>query len=430
MNEQAIKKLRRKFTWSAFLSFLIVMLLMGGMIYFVNLHTTIEHIHTVLNYIVENGGNILKSDEHKREEPYIDENNEYELDDFWKDVFHTGIDASPEFQYSTRYFAVIFNTEGDAVDVETKSIASVSSDEAQKYARKALKENNIYGTIENYYYETADISTGKIVVFLDCTANMANIRRLMNIILILVVIGAAASYFLVKLMSYRMIQPEIKAVERQKQFITNAGHELKTPLAVIKANTELDVMLNGENDWNQSTLRQIDRMTELIANLITIARAEEQQDIKNLVDVDFSAIAGEVAFSFAPVAVKAEKTLETDIENNVVMKAEEAKIRQLVTLLTDNAIKYCDEKGKIRITLAVKGKTIRFAVYNDYAGGDKLDCSKFFERFYRADDSHNADKGGYGIGLSIAESIVKGYKGTIQANCTGGVICFMCRFRM
>lgn len=429
MNEQAIKKLRRKFTWSAFLSFLIVMLLMGGMIYFVNLHTTIEHIHTVLNYIVENGGNILKADERKKDNEYhMNEDEDYY--DIWKEIFHTGIDSSPEFRYSTRYFSVIYNCDGNVETVETKSIASVSEEQAKKYAEKALKKNNTYGSFGNYYYQLENTEDGIIIVFLDCTANMASIGRLLNIILLLVLVGAAGAYLLVRIMSYRMIQPEIKAAERQKQFITNAGHELKTPLAVIKANTELDVMLNGENDWNKSTLRQIDRMTKLIADLITISRAEEKIDEKNISEFDFSNVAKDAADSFKTVALNSGKTLETEIEENVRIKGDQSKLQQLVTLLTDNAVKYCDDKGKIKVTLSSKGKNVRLAVYNDYADGDKVDCSRFFERFYRADDSHNTDKGGYGIGLSIAESIVRNNKGTIQVNWSNGVICFICRFKM
>lgn len=429
MSEQAIKKLRRKFTWSAFLSFLIVMLVMGGMIYFVNLHTTIEHIHEVLNYIVENNGSLFdKSDDSETKDELIREQRDEDIDKFVKQLFHISIDTSPEFRYSTRYFSVGYDTEGNVKTVETQNIASVTTEQAKKYAAIALKSNNTYGSIGDYYYQRADKENGTMVVFMDCTANMGAVGRLMNIILTLVVVGAAAAYFLVKLMSLRMIQPEIRAAERQKQFITNAGHELKTPLAVIKANTELDVMLNGENDWNQSTLRQIDRMTELIANLITIARAEEVQDSKNLTDVSVSTAAGEVADSFQSVAVNAGKTLETEIEPDVYVRADEGKIRQLVTLLTDNAIKYCDEKGKIRMVVSSKGKNARLEVFNDYAAGEKLDCSRFFERFYRADTSHNADKGGYGIGLSIAESIVKGYSGTIRASYSKGVICFRCLF--
>ncbi len=422
MNEQSIRKLRRKFILSAFLSFLAVMLLMGSLIYFINLHSTEAQIYKVLDFIANNNGDIFKGEPipHSSDE---NESNNY-FDQFLSDLLHTGVDGSPEFRYMTRYFAVIYDD--DLIDIKTSNIASVDADEATDYAGYALKKNHEYGKIDNYYYHVAENDDGKIVVFLDCSAQISNIGRLMNIILLLVAFGALTSFLLVRIVSKRMILPEIKNAERQKQFITNAGHELKTPLSVIKANTELEMMINGENEWNQSTLRQVDHMTGLIQNLITIARAEEKEKEETLSDVNVSKLAAETASNFEPVAVKNSKTLETELAENVIMRADESKIRQLITLLTDNAIKYCDDDGKIRIVLSQKGKNITLSVYNDYKNGKDVDCSKFFERFYREDKSHNIDKGGYGIGLSIAESIVKRYHGTISANWNNGVICFKC----
>ncbi len=432
MSERAIKKLRRKFIWSAFLSFVTVMFVMGGMIYILNLHSTMAYARSVLNFISDNGGNILESDnafERKSGRP-IDDSDTDPFTNFLNDVFHTGIDSSPEFRYSTRYFSVKFNSEGKASSVDTGSIFAVSSNQAIEYAKSAVEKKRTYGSVGDYYYKLTETDDQKLVVFVDCSVGMSNIRRLLNIELTLIIFGSIMAYVLIRVLSSKMIRPEIKNAERQKQFITNAGHELKTPLAVIKANTELEMMINGENEWNQSTMRQIDHMTELIKALITIARSEEKPDEKSLTDVDVSKTANEVADSFASVAANDEKILEKKIADGVVMKADEGKIRQLITILTDNAIKYCDDKGKISIKLTAKGRNIRFAVYNDYANGNNEECSKYFERFYRADNSHNIDKGGYGIGLSIAESIVRSFKGNISASWSDGVICFLCQFKI
>lgn len=424
MNEQAIRKLRRKFILSAFLSFLTVMLLMGGLIYFINLHSTEAQIYKTLDFIAENNGDIFKGDHNHSDEEETSQNEEDYLQWLLNDLFHTGMDSSPEFRYMIRYFAVVYGE--DQTEIKTNYIAAVDSDEAMDYADSVAGKGRDYGKTGNYYYHCADSDDGKIVVFLDCSAQLANVGRLMNIVLLLIALGALASFILVRIISRRMIQPEIRYAERQKQFITNAGHELKTPLSVIRANTELDIMLNGENDWNQSTLRQVDHMTGLIQNLITIARAEEKEKEESLSDVNVSRLAAETASNFEPVAVKDGKTLETELAEDVIFRADESKIRQLITLLTDNAIKYCDDGGKIRITLSQKGKNIILSVFNDYKNGENVDCSRFFERFYREDQSHNIDKGGYGIGLSIAEGIVRRYHGTISANWNNGIICFKC----
>ena len=115
------------------------------------------------------------------------------------------------------------------------------------------------------------------------------------------------------------------------------------------------------------------------------------------------------------------------MEDGIVMKAQEGQIKQLASLLIDNAIKYCDDKGTIHVSLSKKGKNIRLTVDNDYKDGANVDCSRFFERFYRAEESHGGEKAGYGIGLSIAESIVKRYKGTIHASWNNGIIRFTCK---
>ncbi|MDD6550639.1 MAG: HAMP domain-containing sensor histidine kinase, partial [Lachnospiraceae bacterium] len=211
-----------------------------------------------------------------------------------------------------------------------------------------------------------------------------------------------------------------------KQFITNASHELKTPLAVIKANTQVQEMMNGKDEWSESTMHQVDRMTGLIQNLVTIVRAEEKEDAGDRTDTDISEAIRDTVKSYAPVAENAGETLNQNIGDGIHMNAVESQIRQLATLLIDNAIKYCDEKGTIDVTVIQKGRGIRLSVSNSYADGKNVDYSKFFERFYRADQSHNVDKGGYGIGLSIAESLVKQYNGSINASWKDGIITFDC----
>ncbi len=424
MNKEAIKKLRRKFTWAAFFSFLAVMLLMGAMIFFVNHQSNMNQIRTTLNYLTENNGDISnRTHDEKAIQEFEDQS---DFDRFISDMFGTGLDSSPEFKFSTRYFSVFLSYSGDVENVITTNIAAVSDDQATKYGNTAYENGSKYGQIEQYYYQLSEADDGALIVFLDCSSQNRVSYRLMNIILTLISIGALVMFLLVRVLSKRMIMPEIKNAERQKQFITNAGHELKTPLAVIKANTELDIMLNGENEWNTSTLRQTEQMTALIRDLIMIARAEEGEREENLTNTDISAAVRETADNLTPLAIQSEKTLNSDVTEGIMMKADEGKIKQLSTLLIDNAIKYCDDNGVITVGLTTKGKNIRLTVSNDYKDGAKVDYSKFFERFYRADESHNSEKGGYGIGLSIAESIVKQYKGNISASYSNGVISFCC----
>ena len=218
----------------------------------------------------------------------------------------------------------------------------------------------------------------------------------------LLAMGLIITWIVVRAISLRAIAPEIRAAELQKRFITDASHELKTPLAVIKANTEMEEIISGETEWTQSTLRQVDRMNGLIKDLVTISKSQEREK-SELSDVDISAVVKEAVDTFASVAKRDEKELANNIDDNVHMLCSGEDIRQLTALLVDNAIKYCDEKGSITVNLSQKSKKVKLTVSNTYKDGANVDYDKFFERFYREDKSRNIDKGGYGIGLSIAQ---------------------------
>ena len=232
-------------------------------------------------------------------------------------------------------------------------------------------------------------------------------------------------------LSKKAIKPEIDNMKRQKQFITNASHELKTPIAVIRANTEVEEMISGETEWTRSTMRQVERLNGLVQNLVMITRSEEQEDSVITKDVDVTKAVNESVDPYASLALQSEIVLERHIEDDVHMDGDESQVRQLAAILVDNAVKYCDEKGHIDISLEQqkKHKQIKLSVSNSYKDGESIDYNKFFERFYRGDQSHSVDKGGYGIGLSMAESICKQYSGTIGVSWKDGIITFTCLFR-
>lgn len=199
---------------------------------------------------------------------------------------------------------------------------------------------------------------------------------------------------------------------------------------MIRANTELIEMMDGESEWTQSTLRQVDRMNGLIQNLVMITRAQENEDRSEMTQINVSEIVQKAAEQFKSLAEQDKKDFEFDIEENVTMIALASSLQQLTMLLVDNAIKYCDDGGKIKVSLHNQnnGKRICMQVSNSYADGKNVDCSKFFDRFYREDESHHSsdDKGGYGIGLSVAESICEQYGGSIDAAWKDGIITFTC----
>ncbi|NLC74966.1 MAG: HAMP domain-containing histidine kinase [Clostridiales bacterium] len=473
MNERSIKRLRRRFVILAMLPLSLVMLLIGGMIFLVNYSVVRSQVKDTLDYIIENDGNIqdaqiiemagqdasqgtsqgagaaqaagqnasqtdgaaqgssqsaaqAASDDQMQEIELP--TNDYNVIHFLYEIFGTeqyDYD-SPEFSFSTRYFAVSLDTNENVTEIKTNHIEDLTQPDAEYYAKYALRNRFGFGMTGVYYYQVKRYDNGSfLVVYLDSTNQVNSTYRVLYAALILIGFGVIVTFIFVWTFSRKAIAPEIKNAELQKSFITNASHELKTPLAVIRANTEMQEMLSGETEWTQSTMRQVDRMSGLIQNLVMISRAREKEKTAWIV-TDATKAVRETADTFSPVAKQDGKKLEIRADENVKMIASESDIRQLTSLLVDNAIKYCDKDGSIEVALSQKGKGILLCVSNNYADGRNVDYTRFFERFYREDESHNVDHGGYGIGLSIAESLVESYNGNISVTWKDGVICFNC----
>ncbi|WP_304948190.1 sensor histidine kinase [Streptococcus sinensis] len=333
--------------------------------------------------------------------------------------------------YQYRYFSAVFNEDGTVYSSNLNNISNLSQEQALKSAKSVVKQHRKNGifTIGGQYYSyqvTRDSRTKRyLAVVLDSTKYLedrndflwVSIRSaLYSVIFFIVVISVVSSW---------AIRPYVRNYEKQKRFITNAGHELKTPLAIISANTELQELMTGENEWTESTKDQVNRLSNLINQMVSLARLEEQPDIA-LVDVDFSSLVQKAAQDFKSVAEKAGKDYHIRVQDGIHVKASQDELYELVSILIDNACKYCDEDGQIFVTLtkAKRRKRARLIVSNSYADGKNVDYSRFFDRFYREDESHNHKQAGYGIGLSMAESLVNLFKGKIAASYKKGFISF------
>lgn len=418
MNSTSIRQLRRKFILIAMLSFFVVILFTGGMTALSNQLSLRAQAGHVLDLIVQNDGVLPDPQQLGR---------------------HGSVaslsDLSPEFAYAARYFSVVFDKNGEAKDVNIGHIASVDERKAIAYAEAARESfsNSLtmsllgLGMTDTFYYTVAEGHHGdEVVAFLDCSFQLEVNREVGWNTVIICATGMAGSFVIVLLLSKRAIKPEIENTRKQKQFITNASHELKTPLAVIRANTEVIEMLQGESEWTQSTMRQVDRMDGLVQNLVMIARAEEQEDRRSMDEIDVSKVVADSVAPFQALARQDKKELVCDLAENVRMVADASAIQQLCTLLVDNAIKYCDDEGRVVVEVASPRRDrVSLTVSNTFAEGKRAQFNRFFDRFYRDDESHS-DEGGYGIGLSVAESICLRYGGSIKASWKGGMAIFSC----
>ena len=406
MMPQAIAKLRWKFIAIATASFFVAIAFMGATTFAANVIVLRGQANSTIDAIIDAGGQTPTQEN-----------------------YHGG-GFHEEASYGLRFFTVTFDTAGEVGDVDLSHVNVVDRAQALEIALVAQDPNTLteLSQYDSYLYKEEAIDGGSMAVFLDCSFQLANVAEVTTNTIILTILAFIVAFVAVVAFSRRAIQPEIESAQRQQKFMTNASHELKTPIAVIRANTELTEMLSGETEWTQSTLNQVSRLEGLVRDLMTIVRGEEREaDGQTAGDIDASTVVGQAVESFRSVAQQGGKELESSIPDGVNVRGTEASLEQLTCLLVDNAIKYCDEGGTVRVQLAQGrlGHGCTLSVTNDFAEGADVDYRRFFDRFYRADESHENQQG-YGIGLSVAESICERYHGSIKASWKAGKITFTC----
>ena len=403
-----IRKLKIKFIMISSASMLLVLLIVLGIVNGFSYYNTKVEIFSVMSKISENGGFLP---------------NELE----YRSAIGESV-LTEESMYSLRFFSVITDESGFVISVDRGHVATISESEAKTYLQKALHRNSKEGFFSEGDSTFAFQKTGigddlSLYVIMDCTRQ---IHTLQVFVKASVYIGMISMLLLLLLLigfANRAVAPLARNIESQKMFITNASHELKTPLAIISANTEVLEMTEGKNEWTESTMEQVKRMTELISHLITLSKLQEKDEIV-LTDVSISEVTEKVAAEFRILAEQKGLTYETEIAKDRTVKADQGGLRELTSILIDNAVKYCTEGGTVRIALEPKLHGTMLSVANTYPEKEGVDYSKFFERFYREDQSHNSEKKGFGIGLSMAKHFTEMFRGKINVGYKNGMIIF------
>ncbi len=335
---------------------------------------------------------------------------------------------SRETPFQTRYFVIRLNKNGGITEAMTNYIAAVSADDLSYYAGATSGlQNDSRGTIGSYRYLVRDTENGKMVTFLDRSQDLNSSIQLLFTSISMALIGLSCICVLLILLSGKLIQPFRRNHERQKQFITDAGHELKTPLAIIRTNAEVLECCYGSSEWLDSIKNQTNRLDGLVQGLLQLARSNEVPDNVHMV-FPLSAAVSEIAESFVTMAKQKGHEMTIDVAPNIEYKGDAKAVSTLVSILIDNAIKYASEGGGISVTLSRLGKstarTAKLVVENDTDIDSKEDVNRYFERFYRSDSSRSRQTGGYGIGLSVAKTIIEAHKGKITVSRSGGRIYF------
>ena len=254
-----------------------------------------------------------------------------------------------------------------------------------------------------------------MMIFVDCGRNLHAARSFLLTSVGISLAGFVAVSLLLYILSARIVKPISDAYEKQAQFITNASHDLKTPITIIDADADVLEMELGENEWLQDIGRQTRRLAGLIDELVCLSRMEEKDAHIQMIDFPVSDVVSETAQSFEAAAIAQEKILTIEIQPMLSLCGDEKAMRQLTSILLDNALKYSTDKGTISLSLKKSDRFVCLSVCNTCDPVSPEDIKHLFDRFYRADKSRNSQTGGYGIGLSIAKAIVTAHKGTIFA---------------
>ena len=397
-----IRKLRAKLIIASLLSLLLVLSVIIGVAGVLNYTSLVSDADSVLAILRENDGTFPLGDPPGG-----------------KDRFREGRRFSPELPYESRYFTVFLSESGSVISVNTGKIAAVDTSTAIDYAVEAVASGAARGFADDYRFTVYASGEETHAVFLDCGRELGSFRSFLATSAAVSAAGLLAVTLLLIFFSGRIVKPFSENYEKQRRFITDAGHELKTPLTIIDADAEVLEMDLGENEWLGDIRTQTKRLAELTNSLILLSRMEEQPRMEKI-EFPLSNVVEETVETFQALARTRGKTLSSRVQPMLSMNGDEKAIRQLLTILLDNAVKYADEGGRIEAVLEKQKNTLRLSVFNTAESVSRESLAHLFDRFYRADASRNSGTGGYGLGLSIASAVVAAHRGKISASSPDG----------
>lgn len=333
--------------------------------------------------------------------------------------------------------------DGAPVRADVSRISDLSEAEAAAMAADAAAKGLTEGKTDRFRFASAADQDGeRVYIFLENSSRRNAVLRVAALSALAGLGGWLLMLGLVVLLARRTIAPVAENMERQRRFVTDAGHELKTPLAIIRANTEAMELIAGENKWSRNIKAQTERLTELTGNLLTLARAEELPKPGSLTPLDLTALTEKTAAMFRTPMEQRRLRLETELEGEVRVRGDETQLRSLLSILLDNAVKYAAEGSDLRLRLRAGEKSCVLRLENDCEALPACPPERLFDRFYRADAARTqkaaaignselragtgaqaagaAGTGGFGIGLSAARVIVQRHRGHIEAEYLNG----------
>ncbi len=335
--------------------------------------------------------------------------------------FDPGFTESPMFQLSI-FYTVALSYDGKVLETRNNSPMVHTDEDLEDLAQNVINSGKETGTVDNLMFFKADKDGYILVAFMDNTVVNENAVTLLRYTLIFGGIALALFFFLSVFLARKIVGPLEESYQKQKQFISDAGHELKTPVAVVSANAELLSRDIGENPWLANIQYENERMGMLVCQLLDLARTENAAP--QMDHINFSRLAEGEALPFESIAFEKGLVMSSNIAKGVMVNGNSTQLKQIVSVLLDNAIRHSTEQGGIYLSLKKEHGLAQLSVLNK---GDEIPREhreQIFERFYRADPVRNGEDKHYGLGLAIAKAAVLAHKGHIEVQCYNGFVEF------
>ena len=402
-----INKLKRRFLIIGTVFMFILMSVLVLVMNIVNYREVTADADEVLSVLSQNGGLPFSEERQREEKPK-------------KDNGFIPRGMSPEVPYESRFFTVTVSADGKIQNTDLSRIISVDENSVKDYTDKALSSKSARGFINGFRYLKTYGENETKIYFLDHGRKLDSFFSFLWISVTVGLGGCVIVFVAFIFTAGKIVSPIAESYNKQKRFISDAGHEIKTPLTIINANVDL-LESEGGSEELLDIRQQTKRLTELTNNLILLSKMEESEHTVQKIDFPLSDLVSETASAFRALAVSQNKILEISVESNIVFNGSPDAIRQLTSILLENAVKYSTDNSEIVLTLKTGKKNAVLSVYNDTE--EKIyesDLKSVFDRFFRSDKSRNSETGGHGIGLSVAKAIVEAHSGKIEASTKTG----------
>ena len=335
--------------------------------------------------------------------------------------FEPGFTESPMFRLST-FYTVALSYDGDILAVNNEPPTVHTDDDLEKLAQRIIKNNKEAGTENNLSFYRTDKGGYILVTFMDNTVINENAATLFRYTLVFGGVALILFFFLSVFLARKIVSPLEESYQKQKQFISDAGHELKTPVSIVSANAELLSRQIGINQWLANIQYENERMGILVGQLLDLARTESVAP--QMEHIDFSRLVGGEALPFESVAFEKGLVLGCNIADGVSVEGNSTQLKQIVSILLDNAIRHSVGGNEVYLNLTKEHGFARLSVINK---GDEIpreQREQIFERLYRVDTARNGEDKHYGLGLAIAKAIITSHKGRIEVLCYNGLVEF------